>query len=537
MKLLFLALCLSITSVFATPEEYLASMISKKEIDFRKLKQTFKYKDKYYQLSDFDEVINQNLDKITEGWSVQEAKQFAQNYITAKAYVIKSDTQSDEKKFVMSTLEDLFDSIYVSGGKKELEKKIRECREPVQKFQDIEEIVAKVEKSREIQGCKSLSPGEHKLFVKKEPYTSGNYLLKRNKDGNYQALLNVKFESESANVSSTAMMNRVKTCLAEASRAMKGPDGEMLELKVLDPNELTALPSNQRPLMNTVKIRGPNYQTDAANYNEKVDCATITHEALHLLGLCDEYEETRPQFMKENWTCRVVTKIPTIMNSLNFYKEAVPQAVNCECTSTTCKAVMTSGDQKLQTLFTSQNMNDAIPQEFKKDYCKEGNATFTSLSDMKNQTKGIVLKDDGGNSFTFENRTVAQFTSSKFSIRLQELSCKCPAGDESCVFQKKRILKQIEIPTVKSNCPAYTEQLDTKPTTKTNAVSYKDGVLTLHPKPAAKSLLRPGHFNKILTGNCPGPADDYNKCAAFAYKGGDCNIPKNCNDPYFYLGL
>lgn len=544
--LVILALCLSLThviaavseSTYSSPEEFLAAKIAKKEIDPKSLSQTFQFKNQTYKVSDFDDVIYDNLPKILTPMSVEEAKQFAQNYLVAKSYVIKSDTQSLQKKVVMKNLEEMFGIAYGQPGNKLLKQKILECRtEQPQKFEQIEKIVQKVEQSKEIEGCKALAPGEHKVFTKKDAYTSGNYLLRRKSDGNYQAVLNVEFNNAGGGISVSKMMEKAKYCLSAASKSMKGPKGEKLELSILSPSEIQSLPDDQRPAVNKINIKESSYQTDAANYNDKVDCATITHETLHLLGLCDEYKETRPQFLKHNWTCRIVTKAPSIMRDLSFFQDAVPQKVTCDCSSTTCRSIMKSADNNIKTLYTTLNAHDAIPYKFRNEYCKNVAEDYVEGKSLDEPTKALLLRQDKGNTFVFENREIALLSVSPYySILKRKISCSCPSGDSDCLSVKASIFKVLKSNYVKSSCPVESKQISATEGTKSNVVEYSNGVLTLNSRPTAPSLLQPSHFNKILTGNCPGAADKYNECAAFAYQGEPCSVPASCRSDDYYLG-
>lgn len=541
--LVIMALCLFFTHVFAvsegdysSAEDYLAAKISKKEINPKNLSQTFEFKNKKYKVSDFDAVIQDKLSAILDPMGVEDAEQFAQNYLTAKAHIIRSDTQSTQRKIVLKNLENMFGMIYGGPGKKQLEKKIQECREPVQKFETIEEIVTKVENSREIEGCKSLGRGEHKVFKKKEAYSTGNYLLRRKSDGNYQAVLNLEFEKVDGNISESAMMAKAKNCMALASKAMKGPGGAKLEISIMKPEEVYNLPDDQRPAVTKIKIQNSEYFTDSANYSDKVDCPVITHEVLHLFGLCDEYKETRPQFLKHNWTCRVVTKSPSVMRDTRFFDEAIPQKVTCDCNET-CQAVLKTASDDLKKLYTTYNAYDVIPFKYRAEYCKNEDATYVDADKLDNPSKGIILKRDSGSTFVFENREVASLNVAPFySIQKTKVTCSCPAGDDDCMFTKDTILKKVKTLSVKSTCPPHSKKISSAPAEKSNVVAYSNGVLTLHPRPTIPSLLQPSHFNKILTGNCPGPADQYNQCSSYAYKGEPCNVPSSCRQDDYFLG-
>jgi hypothetical protein len=537
MKLFIIMLfTLALNQAFAqaTAEAYLQDKIAKKEIELKNLKQTFEFESKKYKVSDFDNLIGTNLQNTFLALNLAEAKQYAQNYIVAKSYVLKSKTESLQKKKVLDNLNRMFAYIYGEEGEDELDKSLQ-CT-PEQAFKPIQDIVRVVQESKKTEECKTLKTGEHKVFVRDDPYTSGDYLLRKDALGNFQAVLNVEFIQAGGSLSASKMLAKAKSCLTLASSAMKGPNGEMLQLSVLSPSEIEKLPVNQRPAKRTVKIEGPQFQTDAENYNEKVDCDVITHEMLHLLGLCDEYKENREKYKALGWNCRVITKVPSLMKDLSVFSDAVPKKLTCECTGPVCKTVMESTNTDLKSIFLMKDLNNVVPYDFRLKYCKINKLGVSPNNELSKPY--TASSSDRG--FRLEAKEVGVSYSAPFyTLYRNEVNCVCPQNDVECLREKNIIFSTLKKAPI-SKCPVGSKELNSEFTSSRNLdLRYKDNVFNYNTTASLPSLLQPGHFNKILHGNCPGPASKYNECSKHAYlsdKPSGCKVPVHCTDDNYYLG-
>jgi hypothetical protein len=522
------------SSVPLSAEDVLESKILRKEINPKDLSQTFEHDGKQHKVSDFDQVIGENIENTFMNMSKDEAKQYAQNYMLAKSDILNSENSSTEKALVIGNLEKMFGYIHGDKYKEELSKAI-ECVPESHSSGSIEAIVAKIEETDKVENCQPLNAGQHKVFKKDQSqhYSTGNYTLKRRQDGNFQAILNVNFVQASGSVSPQELMNRSKRCLGQASNAMKGPDGEMIEMILLGPDEISKLPSDERPGVNNVKIEGPNFGTNDGAYAETVDCATITHEMLHLMGLCDEYEETRPEYAKYGWKCRVITKAPSIMRELSTYKKAIGGTLSCNCTSMACSSIMNSASESVRKIYASQTFYEISGYDFRTKYCKE-EFLKPDLQDIP-RTASLIKEDS--NSFVIESRYVSPFNSSPhFRLFRTKVTCNCPERDELCNSEREKVLKEALMDRPRRNCPLEAPYVKSD-TFASKIGGHLDGtILKIGVTPEIPSLIQPNHFYKILEGNCPGKAAGYRECADFAYKGEPCNIPEKCKDDSYYLG-
>lgn len=522
-----------------TPEAYLQQKIASKEIDPKNLNQSFSFNNKSYKVSDFDQVVGANIENVFQNMNRDEAKQFAQNYMVAKSDVLKNKAPSETRTQVLNNLNQMFGYIYGEKGPEELAK-ILECK-PEDDLKPITDILTSLEDTQKVDKCKQLAPGEHKVFKKDSSnyYGTGHYLLKRTKEGDYQAVVNVKFKTGGGSVSPQEMMERSKNCLNVASPSLKGPNGERLQFAVLTPDEAKTLPDDERPQPYEVSIEPVGFGTNAGSYAQNVGCDTITHEMLHLLGLCDEYLEDRPQY-GDQWNCRVVTKAPSLMRDLATFDQAVGRQVTCNCTSQTCKSIMKGTNEDLKQIYTGQNGYDVSDYKFRNQYCRDEYIN-TPAKTLKDPNKAITVLNDAANDLVMETRYVTESATAPFYRLIRsKIICKCPAGDENCMAQKSKIVKTANDSGVRDMCPQGTTLVN-KGSPKSKTGFNLDGdTMTMVSKPVLPSLLQPQQFNKILAGACSGKgADAYNECADFAYKSdknGPCNVPEKCRDDKFFLG-
>ena len=510
----------------STPDAFLESMIASKVINPKELNRIFTFENKNYKVSDFDQAIGNNISSIYSDMTPEEGKQFAQNYMAAKSEYLKEGSDPTKRKMVLDNLNQMFGKMYGDRGAEELSK-ILEC-DPDDNLTPIEDILNKLQKTKVVSECKPLAPGEHKVQATRE-YLHGDYLLKRKDNGTYQVFLNVEFKSGGGSLSPQAMMKRSKECLHEASPFMKGPNGEKLEMMAFTPAEIEKLPANERPKKKVVTIEHADFATNSGAYAEDSKCPTIAHEMLHLLGLCDEYKETRSQFGNK-WDCRVTVKGESIMkNHVEAYNKAVAKDFYCECKQLPCTAIQKSGDQAAKQMFYSKDINDVSDYEFRTNYCKT--RYLPQSKTLTEPSRAVVVLSNKETELLIEARAMSGAQKApNFQVDRTEIKCVCPAGNSDCIRTKNKVAKTIQAGGNKLRCPWNVSEVDSSKANHPNVFKLKG-------TPELPSLLAPNHFKKILGGSCPGTADSYNECAEFAYKGPSCNVPSRCHDDKYYLGI
>lgn len=386
--------------------------------------------------------------------------------------------------------------------------------------------------------CAELKPGEFKLQPKDSNNGSaGNFLLSRTGENSYQAVLNMNFSKQG--VPQPQILANVKECMVTASKYLKGPNGETLEVVVMDDAESDSLlPNNQRPPKKNIEVDGNSYAS-SENFLSSFNCPTITHEILHHLGLCDEYQEDR-DFRKAQWNCRIVPKENTIMKDhIQGFNKVVPRTVTCECKSKECKSTMSSLNVIAKSFYKKRPLFQLMKKEILYDkYCKLG------WSDPKNinvNTPSQILNSSTATTLNMDYIAIAATpTAPFFHLFRANLSCTCPPGVKECTDEIERVVANINIQEEPKYCPYGSEMSDT--TYDSNVPQVTDpNKFTLKMSGDSGSLLPPNHFNKIIEGGCRnGKSETYQKCASFAYEGqidkNLCMAPPECFDDKYYLG-
>lgn len=127
------------------------------------------------------------------------------------------------------------------------------------------------------------------------PNPFSGYRITRTATGAYAASLALEFvpaeDYDNADVPTDQVhdhyLRRVRGCMEDANRDLLGPGDARLSIDVQDASRdrPDALPTHR------ISIRSSEYRSSAIGYAADVNCRTILHEVLHLLGLPDEYEE------------------------------------------------------------------------------------------------------------------------------------------------------------------------------------------------------------------------------------------------------
>lgn len=140
---------------------------------------------------------------------------------------------------------------------------------------------------------------------------SNSYKLTRNSEKDFTieinpliyAINNQKNESiwsfvERSSASQAKMMKKINECMEMYQPYLKGPDGE--SLKIVASNR------DKQIDRSPIHILSPGMREHSEGYKDNIDCPTVLHEVLHLLGLADEYEETSLGYNIEPKTGRVI---------------------------------------------------------------------------------------------------------------------------------------------------------------------------------------------------------------------------------------
>lgn len=152
-----------------------------------------------------------------------------------------------------------------------------------------------IEKSGEHLQCDSLEIGDRRE-VHTDTNIGSSYHLIRDNDGVYSIPLYISFSASRdydgpvpRDQVNSYYLNKAQECINQANEKFTGPKGKKLKIAI-QPSPETECRRRFSSIHN-ILIGSANLRSHSKQYTSDISCATITHEVLHLLGLCDEYRE------------------------------------------------------------------------------------------------------------------------------------------------------------------------------------------------------------------------------------------------------
>lgn len=549
-------------------------------------------KTKYMNPVTMTKLVTKNMDSLFAKMSAKCQQQFIRQYIEQNTfdtvvqdgYNYRTFCEKNKAKIcdenrqytvdIEKNIERMLELAYGEYGKDYFREQLLACEK--ENLNDLNSLLSKLKTFDKKMTCAPLKPGDAKVVSSTPTGINADYALKQTGQNETTAIVNMKFTAEvGATVSGKQMEDRVKGCMDNVSPYLKGGNGEQLKIKIVNPDEAAALPSNQRPTVNSVDVAAGSIRSNSRRYDPSVDCTVITHEVMHLLGLCDEYKEQwtgvyydvatgqtvnngtqekvndGTQKFVTSYNCRNVPPIPSIMKSQNeVFDRAVPKSVSCECAGKMCKDYM-GASEPLQKLFQNYGW-DVIDNYYKQKFCKsKTRPDITKAKYVENPKQFTLLAEttDAKISYNFKYAAVD-------SVKSVDMNCDCnnPLGysEQSDIDTCKAIVGQIaksiaeDVPPKDNRtCPPGTEEKDVKwggdpnVANSFNGSSYK--VFKARREPAMASVLYPEQFNRIVGGACDEVTPLYNQCSRLAYKTvmdeNACNIPPECKDMSKLMGI
>ena len=470
----------------------------------------------------------------------------------------------DRFKIVNQNIERMLEKAYGQAGKEFYNNVACEI-EPGP--QSLDELLGQLKQFDKALACRDLKVGESQVVdsyngVNSPTGISMRYSLEKTDDNKFKARFNLNFKPNSgATVSGQQMFDRAKTCMKDLSPYFKGPNGEVMEVDIVNSEEASKLKSNQRPPKIDIAISGPDHRSNSGDYNQNIDCGTIAHEVMHLMGLCDEYKEmwtgnyydpetgkvvakgTEGSKFLPDYNCRVVASVPSIMSHQNeVIDKVVPKAPICRCETADCRK-LTKSSKKVQELYIKDPWGIANARINSK-YCSYKLQAASSLASFEENGELLTLNEESDKAVGYTIRYWE--TENPKQVQNLKINCACPSDDESCPNYISDIRKAIadnNIPQ-KTYCPAGSDNVFTKPGRVAEGITHDEakGTFTFNGgyNNQDGSLLHPEHFARVIGGLCPEKGKSYSDCAKFAYKtdaSGKCEgVPKECLDPKFFLG-
>lgn len=83
-----------------------------------------------------------------------------------------------------------------------------------------------------------------------------------------------------------ALFVRTRQCFASMQGRLRSSDGTLINLNLVQSSTHPEVPKVP------IRIQTSDFRSISTDWSGAIDCSSITHEVMHLLGLCDGYQET-----------------------------------------------------------------------------------------------------------------------------------------------------------------------------------------------------------------------------------------------------
>lgn len=428
----------------------------------------------------------------------------------------------------------------------------------------IYDLLDDVQKAAE---CSEIEVGETKVVSGVVTSTPSNYALTRKDKNTLTSTIVVRFVDGKygTNVSADEMYQRANQCLKKTSTYFRSPSGETILVDLVKEEDAENIEATKRPEVQQVEILPKSSRAHSRGYDEDIDCQTITHEVLHLMGLCDEYKETakkryvdtatgkiinKPEeeakklvekgLAKEDglkYQCRAYATVDSIMaTQADVMNAAIGSSITCECVNKNCKDLITHPKEKVRDLMLKDYTTDLKATEF----CsyKDGNEfNVKSVAQLASLPSGDIVSQ-GDSHVTFKNTDIQNSYDGHLAIAIPyTISCKC--AKESCRRDFKELKRRLaeKDPVPQKGCPTglATEitrgDLPYGQSLSNGFVRNGDKfTMSSQAQRPGMSLLHPAHFERIKYGTCSDKAKTYTQCMKYAYRDECPDRPDACGD-------
>ena len=538
--------------------EQMRALFDAQPFDCNFMNLQFKSGTRYFAVPNFPEALAQNMDRFAEVADSECVAKTLQSIAVTMSYrpelkkefaekCEKDWTQAcvhglRRKEIMESNLRALWSLNFGSRGEEYIDEQggmscTIEQASPGKTLADI------LSDHRKSLACLELKPGETKPVNYRDGTPSGlsgDYVLKKKANGDHEVIVNVGITADAHGVSKEQMHARIRTCMQEASPYMKGPDGKILDFTILTPEETLQRPASERPGVSRVSIQPPGTRSNSMAYKADIDCATIAHEVLHLLGLCDEYDGNG-----DGYTCRTVARTASIMsNQHEVYGRGMSKTHTCECRpGSICERVQKSTDEELKRFYLQPSAYTLIDYRLRNEICEYQDLpdlTWTTLP----QKQTVVITQQTATTLQFKAHNVTDYPWPRVSN--SQFKCRCPAGaGEDCQAKLKEIAERITNidQAALLNCPSGSNSKAVEAGERIpTAAQWGENGFKFVQKAQLPSLIHPSHYERVLGGACSSAAPKYNECAVWAYRNkeqtNNCQgRPAHCANGLEFLGL
>ena len=242
--------------------------------------------------------------------------------------------------------------------------------------------------------CEDPAPGKAKTVNTGKPLHR-SYTLKREPDGSFSIPLHINFSVDKDYdgpvpkwQASDYYMQQAQDCMKQANSKMLGPNGEKLNI-VLKPSPPKESDSCLGQNAHEIKIGSQTQRSNAGKYASDIDCPTITHEILHLTGLCDEYKEKARGFNVDSPTGKVVGSLQSQPQSIEFNTNTKFKLAY-DCRVTVDNSIMSNQYERWNNVFeTGKDKSLLNPSQFSQlmyGTCEKKNKLFNECSALAYQS-------------------------------------------------------------------------------------------------------------------------------------------------------
>ncbi len=371
--------------------------------------------------------------------------------------------------------------------------------------------------------------GETRFFYLRPPYT-----IQRTGESAWKAIIAVDFiATPGVDMTPGQMRRRVNTCLGQFNPHLKGPNGEQLEIVVTDSSGNGLDPRLVPPAAKDISFLAAGARSNSQAYAADIDCPTILHELLHLLGLSDEYKETAEH--RYDSTCRTQHGERSVMSSqwevyepllgkigecdYSAYPRIRNFLINPRLTPQMRRVIQRESPAWMGMTLVTEPTRQWLDIE-KERWCRRGQGS--PYGGQRPTESEIVTYTHSADSLNVRYLEVGEGPSGPM-LWSRSLDCSCQ-GQADCRAYLARFRDELETSITQRNpgCHASGRQVgnigqDIPPGGSSYDPNTGRLVYRTRPTQNGGSLLRASHFERIIAGPCWYRAEKYNECSRFAY--------------------
>ena len=442
--------------------------------------------------------------------------------------------------------------------------------DPNYNYSALENLLGSIE---DIEACTNLSVGDTRVADGRLNNIGRGYAFRRTADNRYELAFNINYvQTNMANTSPAQLYERTNECLSgiNTTERFRGPDGQIVDLKVLSPSEANNVEEFRRPPEIQVSIMPEGHRSHSRAYEEDLSCDVIIHELMHLTGLADEYpegqygtyldpatgqvydwedsalesmdKETRQslEFTSE-YACRAIPETPSIMKTqTQALNNVLDRQTRCRCdeTAVNSECSMLAENSNIRDLYIKSRSNIATTLPAHNEYCIQdpinGQEPFEYIRRREDVRSSEVIRNyiSTPGRRTFSKYRISLSTSADlYAIGTAiNMVCECDESTTACrsFLQDLDGVNNDESLLQSSYCGFGMETVSTDYSGARieDFDPSREFVLRIPADNPNAPLLRAAHFEKILYPDCDTRAPRYIECTSYAY----ADTAKECED-------